>query len=82
MEQIIKEIFYWIGFSAISSCALSSISVWIVFHLHRKYNYNTTTEENNTVSVITLKFLNKLFLMLWLLFFIAMAVDFKLLGPF
>jgi hypothetical protein len=80
MEEFIKGFFYWIGFSAIASCALSSISVWIVFHLHRKYN--TPTEENNSVSVITLKFLNKLFLMLWLLFFIAMAVDFKLLGPF
>lgn len=76
---MVKEILYWLGFSGIASCSLASITTWVVYFLHIKFNI---VNKDHPISNLTIKFLNRLFFALWVLFFIAMAVDFKLLGPF
>lgn len=74
---MIRDIVYWIGFSAISSCSLSAICTWFIYHYFNKFQ----TNEDNKSMPMNKKFLDSCFFTLWIIFFIAMAADFKLLGP-
>lgn len=76
---MIRDIIYWLGFSALSSCTLSTICTWFIYHYYNKYQADKN--EQGTIIPMTGKFLDRCLFTLWFIFFIAMAADFKFLGP-
>lgn len=74
-----RDIIYWLGFSALSSCSLACICIWFVHHYYNKFQAKDAN--NMVVDPMTTKFLDWCFFTFWFIFFIAMAADFKFLGP-
>lgn len=75
-----QDIIYWLGFSALASCTLSSLCTWMIYFLYNKYQrFDEKTGDSRPIHA---GFLERVFFFMWLLIFISMAADFKFWGPF